>query len=204
MNTDCQVCPFIGEECTGDNEALFCVSIAGFKTPDLTRIPSNCPQVLASRTCDPSKYTKNLYGECCPLLNKEGNAEYNGKYKTPDGKLIYTNIPAGCPQFDVVPGCSCSEGFITPVGAENCECCPFPGFECDKRYNNKFCDFEGNLILANFADACKPKQDKQQCDARYYFTGKDGFTCCPFEGKECSPVYGSKYCNSVLGNAPWR
>jgi hypothetical protein len=149
-------------------------------------------------------YTKNLIGECCPLLNKEGNAEYKGKYMTPDGKLIYANIPAGCPQYKVKAGCpACSEGYFMPSTANDCECCPFRGFECDKRYEGKFCDLDNNLIFENLEEVCRPS-NVELCDARYYFTGKDGRTCCPFEGKECSPVYGSKYCSTELGNAPWR
>jgi hypothetical protein len=106
-------------------------------------------------------YTKNLIGECCPLKGKERNAEYGGKYSTPDGKLIYANIPAGCPQYTVVAGCSCSDGYITPAGATNCECCPFPGFECDARYDGKFCDIDGNLVLSKLEPICRPTPDKQ-------------------------------------------
>jgi hypothetical protein len=77
----------------------------------------------------------------------------------------------------------------------NNECCPFPGFECDPIYGGRFCDLRGNLLFDNLPSACKPKAT---CDYRYFYYGKDGHTCCPFEGTECHPVHGGKYCPTTV------
>lgn len=78
-----------------------------------------------------------------------------------------------------------------PAEATNCECCPYPGFECDPRYGGKYCDLNGNLIVSAVPAVCR---SKPVCDDRYYWTGSDDFTCCPFQGKECDPVYSNQYC----------
>jgi len=155
VNTQCEICPVAGKECEADTEQDFCIAIRGTKIPDFARIPASCPQASALTECDTSLYTKNANGQCCPLKGKETNAEYKGRFATPEGQIIYNNIPAGCPQFEPKTGCTeCVEGTYSPAGATNCECCPFPGFECDPRYGGKYCDLKDNLIMDALPAIC--------------------------------------------------
>ena len=198
VNTHCDICPLSGKECETDTEQDFCISIRGTKIPDLARIPATCPQASLLTECDTSLYTKNANGQCCPLKGKESNAEYKGRFATPSGQLIYSNIPAGCPQFEPKTGClECAENTYSPGSATNCECCPFPGFECDPRYEGKYCDLHDNLIVNSLPAVCLARK---VCDDRFFWVGSDDFTCCPFEGKECSPVYSNKYCPLDIAN----
>jgi len=200
-------CPLVGTECDAKRpagQANYCASDYSIYTGEIKKlqpgnIPASCPQKKEAGVCDinaceqnyitivdPQYPTDASQCQCCPVINKECNDVYNGRF-CQDGKILYDNIPSGCPQHD--PSQSCNVEFFDKTSTGSC--CPKEGMDCVPEFKNFFCDFDGGFNKNNYVNTkCSVPACKSTCDGYYIANGCD---CCPFPGFALDEVYFGAY-----------